>query len=167
MSQGSSALASTRYPHEEGHRWVPRVTSSQQLSPGKRSSNPLHVTLTSLHSVSLALGSAISMRSSPMRGTQVSMVWLWWWFPTMEFMLELEWFLGKKPSFSSLGWLRRRVVAMRVPISLATWGSQITLEPWQPSATATHLCFSSRARSTLARSSALIWSEIIIVSTMR
>lgn len=53
----------------------------------------------------------------------------------MEFMLELEWFLGKKPSFSSFGWLRGRVVAMRGPASLATWGSQINPEPWQPSAT--------------------------------
>jgi len=70
-----------------------------------------HITLTSLHSVSWALGSAISIRSSPMTGTQVSVVWLWWWFPTIEFMLELEWFLGKKPSFSSFGWLGEGEVA--------------------------------------------------------
>lgn len=74
-----------------------------------------HISLTSLHSVSWALGSAISMRSSPMRGTQVSVVWLWWWFPTMEFMLELEWFLGKKPSFSSFGWLGDGVAQPHYP----------------------------------------------------
>lgn len=47
---------------------VPRMWEKTQQHP--------QVTLTSLHSVSFALGSAISMRSSPMRGTHVSVVWL-------------------------------------------------------------------------------------------
>lgn len=33
----------------------------------------------------------------------------------MEFMLELEWFLGKKPSFSSFGWLGDGVAQPHYP----------------------------------------------------
>ena len=68
-------------------------------------------------------------------------------------------FRGKEKSFSSLGWLGEQRAVREGGSGQGKGGGR------QEQQVGPHLCFRSRARSTLALSSALIWSEMTICST--
>lgn len=134
-----------------------------------------------------------AMRGSVTAGSLPSPTWLvLWWCTSSEPRLPAEMLRGKEKSFSSLGWLRDKPRAVSGgPTSPRAQGAPGTGCPggapsvdrwhqgqccprgeqspgeWEAlrSLSPAHLCLSSSARSTLARSSARIWSVMTICST--